>query len=117
MDVTGEEFTIDHIFPETRGGGDGFDNLCFCCFWCNVYKQAHIEGLDPRTKRLVPLFNPRTQRWDEHFRWSSTFTRVLGRTAVGRATVEVVRLNRPRLVRARKVWAHHGLHPPERASL
>jgi hypothetical protein len=114
MDYTGHEFTVDHINPTSRGGTDDFDNLCFCCFWCNAYKQAHTEARDPRTGRRVPLFNPRTDRWDDHFRWSPTFARVIGRTAIGRATVAALRLNRPSLMRARQLWARYGLHPPER---
>jgi hypothetical protein len=113
MDFTGHEFTIDHILPESRGGTSHFDNLCFCCFWCNNYKQARTHARDPRTGRLVPLFNPRREQWDEHFRWSPTFTRVIGRTATGRATLTALHLNRPTLVHARQVWVRHGLHPPQ----
>ena len=117
MDYTGHEFTVDHIIPEARGGTDSFDNLCFCCFWCNDFKHVRTEARDPRTGRTVPLFNPRTDNWQDHFRWSSTSICVIGRTAIGRATVRALRLNRRSLVRARKVWVRHGLHPPERESL
>ena len=56
MDLTGHEFTIDHILPEAQGGSSQFDNLGFCCFWCNNYKQARIQLIDSRTGRLVRLF-------------------------------------------------------------
>ena len=112
MDYTGHEFTVDHVIPTSRGGTDDFNNLCLCCFWCNNYKRAHIEAVDMRTGRVVPLFNPRTDNWHDHFRWSPTFTRLIGSTAVGRATIRALRLNRPSLVRARRIWARHGLHPP-----
>jgi hypothetical protein len=117
MDFTGHEFTIDHIIPEAKGGLSDFANLCFCCFWCNNFKQARTHVRDLRTGRLVPLFNPRADQWDDHFRWSPTFTRVIGRTPVGRATVEALRLNRQSLVSARRIWVKHGLHPPELHSL
>jgi hypothetical protein len=113
MDFTGHEFTVDHIIPKVRGGTSDFANLCFCCFWCNNYKQARTHVRDPRTSRLVPLFHPRRDRWGDHFRWSPTFTRVIGRTATGRATINALRLNRPGLVRARRIWVRHGLHPPD----
>lgn len=112
-EVTGQEFTIDHIVPQSRGGADDPTNLCYCCPGCNCYQQALTDATDPRTGRLAPLFDPRRQRWGDHFRWSPTSTRVLGRTATGRATVEALRLNRPILVRARGVWVRHGLHPNE----
>jgi hypothetical protein len=113
MDFTGHEFTIDHIIPESLGGASDFANLCFCCFWCNNYKHARTEVRDLRTGRLVPLFNPRRAEWNDHFRWSPTFTRVIGRTATGRATINALRLNPPGLVNARSIWVKHGLHPPE----
>ena len=57
------EFTVDHVIPASRGGTDDFDNLCLCCFRCNNYKHATIEAADPRTGRVVPLFNPRMDNW------------------------------------------------------
>lgn len=111
--LTGHEFTIDHIIPEAQGGTNDFTNLCFCCFWCNNYKQARTHFPDPRTGRVVPLFNPRRDQWREHFRWSSTATRIIGRTPLGRASVEALRLNRQSLVAARRIWVRHELHPPE----
>jgi HNH endonuclease len=113
IEITGQEFTVDHIVPRSLGGDDDVSNLCFCCFGCNTHKQAATQGRDPRTRQVAPLFNPRLDRWNDHFRWSPTWTRIIGRTAVGRATVEVLHLNRLVLVRARIVWAQNDLHPPE----
>ena len=110
--LTGHDFTIDHITPEASGGTNEPDNLCLCCFWCNNFKKSSTHFPDPLTKASVRLFNPRLDAWHEHFRWSPTATRVIGRTATGRATVIALRLNRPTLVRARRLWARHGLHPP-----
>lgn len=112
QDLTGHEFTIDHIRPESLGGASTFDNLCLCCFWCNNFKQARTEAFDPQTNQLVPLFNPRRDRWEEHFRWNATGTRLRGRTAIGRVTIRTLKLNRKSLVASRRLWAKHGLHPP-----
>ncbi|HZS10404.1 MAG TPA: HNH endonuclease [Blastocatellia bacterium] len=112
-DFTGHEFTVDHIIPEAGGGASDFTNLCFCCFWCNNYKQARTQARDPRTRRLVRLFHPRLDLWEDNFRWSPTSTRLIGRTPVGRATIDALRLNRQSLVSARRIWVRHGLHPPE----
>jgi hypothetical protein len=105
---------VDHIVPESKGGSHDLANLCLCCFWCNDYKHAHTEANDPRAGLLVRLFNPRVDHWEDHFRWSTTFSHVVGITAIGRATVDCLHMNRLTLVRARRVWARHGLHPPER---
>src|SRR3989442_15937209 len=58
MDYTGHEFTVDHIIPESKGGTSDFENLCFCCFWCNNYKQASTEVRDRRTGHVVRLSQP-----------------------------------------------------------
>jgi len=45
----------------------------------------------------VPLFNPRTQRWTDHFGWSADDATVIeSQTAVGRATIALLELNAPR---------------------
>jgi hypothetical protein len=113
MVLTGHEFTIDHVVPESRGGVTEFENLCWCCFWCNNRKQARIEAIDGRTGRVTPLFNPRADHWSDHFRWSLDGSRIVARTAVGRVTISTLQLNRPLLVRARRGWARSGMHPPD----
>src|SRR5439155_18332442 len=45
-ELTGHEFTIDHILPESHGGASRFENLCWCCFWCNTYKQDDGEQVE-----------------------------------------------------------------------
>jgi hypothetical protein len=115
--ITGHDFTVDHIVPGSRGGTDNLDNLCCCCSECNIYKQARMEALDPRTSRPSSLYNPRTASWDDHFRWSPTGSRIIGRTAAGRATVGLLQLNRAVLVNARQLWVQYGLHPPQRRPL
>src|SRR5262249_53923431 len=58
-------------------------------------------GQDPATQAMVPLFNPRRQRWSRHFRWSADGLHRVGVTRVGRATVERLALNHWRQVQAR----------------
>src|SRR5262245_3583730 len=78
--LSGQRFTIDHILATARGGEDDTENLAFCCFDCNSYKQARSAGMDSRTGRSVSFFNPRVEHWESHFRWSATGTRIIGRT-------------------------------------
>lgn len=113
MSLTGQDFTIDHIIPESEGGTNNLDNLCLCCFWCNSFKKAQTNQNDSLTNKRVRLFNPRLDLWSNNFRWSLTKTRIIGRTDIGRATVTALRLNRETLVLARRIWARHGLHPPD----
>jgi hypothetical protein len=60
----------------------------------------------------VSLFNPRRQRWQDHFAWSEDTTMVIGLTPVGRASIIALRLNRPEAVNLRRVLFGIGEHPP-----
>jgi 5-methylcytosine-specific restriction endonuclease McrA len=82
---------IEHINPKKHGGTDDPDNLALACIDCNLAKSSNIAGRDPDTKQLTPLFDPRTQRWDEHFVIQGTY--IVGKTAVGRTTVAVLNMN------------------------
>lgn len=109
--LAGGLLTEDHIVPVGLGGTDSAENLCWCCFRCNVHKGNRISGIDLRTCRPAPLFNPRLHRWHDHFPWSRDGGHVLGRTAIGRATVETLKFNLPDRVTARCYWSLRGVHP------
>lgn len=92
--MTGEMFfEIEHILPRTLGGSTDPDNLAFACRRCNLLKSDKIAAIDPRTKRPAPLFNPRHDRWSEHFRRSRDQLRIYGCTATGRVTVVLLQFN------------------------
>lgn len=80
---------------------------------CNVYKGEKAHAIDDVTAEFVPLFNPRTQNWLQHFRWSSDGTMVDGLTPCGRATVEALQLNNKWAIDARRNWVSVGWHPPK----
>lgn len=103
---------IDHILPQAHGGTDDETNLWLSCRMCNGFKGAQTTGHDPTSKRQVKLFNPRTQRWSRHFRWSADGTQMIGRTACGRATVIALQMNNYLAVMVRREWVSAGWHPP-----
>jgi hypothetical protein len=109
--LMGVIFEIDHIIPLVEGGAAREDNLCLCCPTCNRYKATHIVAIDPLTQKLCSLFHPLLDKWDDHFQWINDFTHLLGKTATGRATIELLRMNRPILVELRSYWKELGLHP------
>src|SRR5205814_9497394 len=61
---------MEHIIPLARGGSDDEQNLWLACPICNGHKSDKTEAADTETGATVPLFNPRTQVWAEHFAWS-----------------------------------------------
>lgn len=106
--------TLEHIIPKGRGGQDNEENLWLSCRLCNEVKGILVDAVDPETGVRVPLYNPRSQAWTDHFAWSDDGTRILGRTAVGRATVAALDLNDNLRVRARAIWVEAGYHLPSR---
>ena len=112
QDISGIQFTIDHIIPESLGGETEIDNLCLACWDCNLIKQNRISAADSETDEQVPLFHPNHQIWGEHFNWEANGLIMVGLTRTGRATVDLLRLNRPVLLRARERWIKVGWHPP-----
>lgn len=107
------KFTIDHVIPIVQGGADTPDNLALSCFHCNRRKSNKIAALDPETGEMVPLFNPRQQRWAENFAWSEDGLFVLGLTPGARATIALLELNRERVIHIRAADVAIGRHPPE----
>lgn len=106
------EMEIDHIIPVSRAGETSLSNLCLSCAGCNVFKRDFVAAIDPESGTESALFNPRIQNWNDHFRWDDEKTRLLGLSAVGRATVSRLRMNRRKAVRARRRWVNAKLHPP-----
>ena len=106
-------FEIEHILPVFLGGSNDEENLCLSCRLCNSYKGIKNVGIDPLTQQTVPLFNPRTQSWQEQFRWSRDGIFVIGKNAIGRATVDALNLNNDLAVQVRHSWVAVGWHPPE----
>lgn len=107
-----ESFSVEHIKPLSRGGKTTLENLALACFGCNGYKHTKIEAADPVSGEIVSLYDPRKQKWHDHFCWNEDYTLIVGLTAIGRATIETLRLNREGLVNLREVLYGMGEHPP-----
>jgi hypothetical protein len=86
-------FTTDHVQPQSAGGSDDADNLALACRNCNERHGNRLDGRDPDTGEMAPLFNPRRDQWAEHFIWDAARLRIVGQTPRGRATVALLDLN------------------------
>jgi HNH endonuclease len=102
-------FEIDHITSKKHGGPTELSNLGLSCFWCNSFKGSDIAGRDNQTYKLTSLFNPRRHKWAKHFRWQGPY--LVGRTAIGRVTVAILRINDPFRVELREGLMAEGLFP------
>jgi hypothetical protein len=104
---------IEHIIAVAEDGTDDEDNLWMTCSICNGHKSDKINEIDPVTGERVPLFNPRTQNWFEHLKWSDDGLQVIGLTPTGRATVIALHLDRDvDALITREFWVSVGWHPP-----
>jgi hypothetical protein len=100
---------VEHIVALKHHGPTRSSNLCLSCHRCNFNKGTDLSGLDPPSGKLTKLFNPRRQKWDRHFRWAGFL--LVGKTAIGRATVDVLRVNESERVRLRETLAALGRFP------
>jgi hypothetical protein len=105
-------FTIDHVIPIHQGGTDTVDNLALACFHCNRRKSNKLTAEDPTSGEIVPMFNPREQSWHDHFIWSEDGLYLIGLTEVSRATIELLTLNRQRIIHIRAADILVERHPP-----
>lgn len=103
-------FPIDHVIARQHGGSTILSNLALSCLHCNSFKGTDLSGLDPFTRKLTPLFNPRRHKWVRHFRWDGPVLR--GLTPTGRVTIAVMRINEPFRVAIRAELIEAGVFPP-----
>ena len=103
---TSEHFTlaeheIDHVIAVKHGGETVAENLALCCAVCNRFKGSDIASIDPETGQIAPLFHPRVDRWDDHFRFRNG--EILALTPKGRVTLRLLRMNRTTRISERKI--------------
>ena len=100
---------VDHIVSIKHGGLTLAENLAHACFHCNRHKGTDLGSLNPQTGAFLRFYNPRIDRWAEHFSfWQGRIERL---TATGEVTVRVLDFNHPERVALRKLLAETGRYP------
>ena len=100
-------FEIDHITPRKHHGRTVAGNLALSCVYCNAFKGPNLSGLDPATGKLTRLYHPRRHKWAYHFRFQGST--LIGRTPIGRTTIDVLQMNHPEIVALRGILMAAGL--------
>ncbi len=100
---------VDHIIAEKHNGETTFENLAWACFDCNRFKGSDLSSLDPVTKELTPLFNPRIDIWLENFQTSHGLIKAT--TSIGAVTEKLLKLNLPARVEIRFELTLSGRYP------
>ena len=108
-----QPFDVEHIVPLSKNGSGKLYNLACSCGGCNGHKYNKTHALDSVSGLIVPLYNPRTMIWYEHYAWSSDFTEMIGISETGRGTIEALHLNRVGIINVRRLLLLVGLHPPK----
>ena len=73
---------IEHIQPTAKNGNDEEENLWLACRECNSHKSVKTHGFDEKTRRRIKLFNPRKQKWRNHFEFSEDATEIIGKNGL-----------------------------------
>ncbi len=101
---------VDHIIAEKHGGVTDAGNLSYACTCCNRAKGSDIGSVASSTGEFIRLFNPRSDRWIEHFQLNGVV--IEPRTLIGEATVRVLRINELERILERRVLQSIGRYPP-----
>jgi hypothetical protein len=102
-DLTATTFEFEHILPRAAGGETVFENICLSCPMCNRYKSDRVHWQDAALPTPSALFHPHHDRWSDHFTWNEGATELIDLTPVGRATIAALKMNRPQMIRVRRM--------------
>ena len=98
--LQGATFHTEHVIPRALGGASDLSNLALACPSCNLHKADRISASTGSSGKAVALFNPRLHDWAQHFEWDD-YT-LVGKSEIGRATIQAFDLNHERRIRIRQ---------------
>lgn len=107
--------TIDHIISEKHGGPTAFANLTYACVFCNRYKGSDVGSVVPGTLRFSRFYNPRLDRWADHFTLAEDGVTIRSLTEIGEATVRIFAFNSDDRLQEREALRQAGSYPSEAA--
>lgn len=101
---------VDQGIALKHGGATEPDNLALSCILCNKHKGTDLASLDPDTGLLIALYNPRRDRWTEHFELAEAT--IMTRSPMGRTTARLLRFNNADRLAERQLARAAGLLQP-----
>ena len=106
---------VDHIISEKHGGATVAGNLALACLPCNRHKGSDLGSLTA-TGELRRFFNPRTDRWADHFRLGDDAA-ILALDEIGEVTRRIFRMNDDDRLMERGELMRIGRYPTPAASI
>lgn len=104
---------VDHIISLKHGGGTAPNNLAYACAFCNRLKGTDVGSVLPRTGGFFRFFNPRVDRWADHFELQGAVIKPL--TPIGEVTARILGLNSPERFLERQALGSMGAYPSPQA--
>lgn len=104
---------VDHIISLKHGGTTAPDNLAYACALCNRAKGSDIGSI-VTSGEFTRFFNPRTDRWSEHFRLEGATIQPLIR--IGEVTARIFGFNESARLHEREEMIRFETYPGEAGS-
>src|SRR5258708_7190199 len=104
----------EHVISEKHGGHTIEYNLAWACRACNLEKGSDIGSLAPGTGLLTRFFDPRRDRWGDHFVLIGIEIAAL--TPIGEVTAHILRFNDDLRLQEREGLIAAGVYPNEVAA-
>ena len=101
---------VDHIISVKHGGSSEPKNLAYACAPCNRAKGSDVGSI-AGTGEFIRFFNPRTDRWAEHFRLDGPTIQPL--TPIGEVTTRIFGFNETARLHEREEMMRFGIYPSE----
>ena len=106
---------VDHIISEKHNGPTEADNLAYACTFCNRNKGSDTGSIVRDTDQFIRFYNPRTDRWADHFRLNGVIIDSL--TEIGEVTVRILGFNELERLLEREALQMVNRYPPDEASI
>jgi hypothetical protein len=108
-DDAGFPHEVDHIISRKHGGPSHSDNLAYACVICNRHKGSDVASIEPLTREIIRLFDPRRDRWADHFRLDGALIEPI--SSIGWVTAGLLQLNSPERTSERRLLQSLGRYP------
>jgi HNH endonuclease len=100
---------VDHILSRKHGGLSISSNLALACIRCNAWKGTDLGTIELKGGLLIAFFNPRQDKWLEHFVCRGALIEPL--TPRGEVTARLLRFNLDKRVAERRLLISAGRYP------
>lgn len=102
-------FQMDHVISRKHGGRTTLSNLALACFACNLAKGSDLGSVTRQAGVLLQFFNPRRDRWRDHFGLNDH--RIAPLTPTGEVTCRILGFNSTKRLLKRRALLLAGRYP------